>query len=256
MEISKEKPRLNETYQAKVQMSQVTELKYLGHMVSNSKGNMPYIIEMRKKAAIAKAKIFKLLHSIYLGKYYFESAMILFESIFRDSILYSMEPCYELSEKEIRTTEKKVFLRQIFEQDRNFPLSQLYYTAGIRPCQFEIMKWKIMYCQYILKQDRNTTISKFYFLRQKENRKYDFSTEIRNIFSYVDMKYDEKLLQLKSKQKLKYEINIRINKKTLQYFKLKRGSQGREEVYESFQLADYLSPINHSLKKDEKNLMM
>ena len=68
-------------------MSQVTELKYLGHMVSNSKGNMPHIIEMRKKAAIAKAKIFKLLHSIYLGKYYFESAMILFGSIFRNSIL-------------------------------------------------------------------------------------------------------------------------------------------------------------------------
>ena len=87
-------------------MSQVTELKYLGHMVSNSKGNMPHIIEMRKKAAIAKAKIFKLLHSIYLGKYYFESAMILFESIFRNSILYSIEACYELSEKEIRTIEK------------------------------------------------------------------------------------------------------------------------------------------------------
>ena len=79
------------------------------------------------------------------------------------------------------------------------------------------MKQKIMYCQYILKQDRNTTISKFYFLQQKENRKYDFSTKIRNIFSYLDMKYDEKLLQLKSKQKLKYDINIRINQKALQY---------------------------------------
>ena len=42
----------------------------------------------------------------------------------------------------------------------------------------------------------------------------------------------------------------------MQYIELKRGSKGREEVYESIQLADYLSPINHSLKKDEKILMM
>ena len=34
---------LKETYEGKVQMTQVSDLKYLGHVISSSKGNMPHI---------------------------------------------------------------------------------------------------------------------------------------------------------------------------------------------------------------------
>ena len=60
----------------------------------------------------------------------------------RNSILYSVETCYNMTEHEIRALEKceESFMRNIFKLNRNAPISMMYLEAGIILCRFEVMK--------------------------------------------------------------------------------------------------------------------
>ena len=61
----------------------------------------------------------------HFGKSYFQCSLI--ESIFRKGLLYSIEACYNLNEKE-RKIEKieENFLRELFKTGRNFNTSILF----------------------------------------------------------------------------------------------------------------------------------
>ena len=96
----------NEIYTGKVAMGQVTQHKYLGHFISSAQNNMAHLEKMKTKAFRIKNKIFNLLETMALGRYYFECAVMLMTCLLRSSILYSIETCFNMTEKELRFLEK------------------------------------------------------------------------------------------------------------------------------------------------------
>ena len=93
---------LTETYDGKVVMEPVTAHKYLGHYISSAQNNMAHLEKMKIKAVGIKNNILSMLDNMFLGRYYFECGVILMTSLLRSSILYSIETCFNLTEKEPR----------------------------------------------------------------------------------------------------------------------------------------------------------
>ena len=143
-------------------MENVRNIAYLGHIISNENNNETHILEIQKKSIRITNKIFNLLNSIYLGKYYFECAMILINCMLRNSILYSIETCYNLTENEVRKIEKceEIYLRHLLKQSRKVQISQLYLETVWKLCRFEIMKRKLMYLHYILQKHKESFLFK------------------------------------------------------------------------------------------------
>jgi len=139
---------------------------YLGHIIGKN-GENSLNIKARVGKSIGSSKsIFLKLDSMYLGRYYFESAKTLMLSILRSGLIYSSETYYDLTEIDLRDLERaeESFLRQLFKQAKGCPISQFYLEMGIYPIRFEIIKSRLLYLQYILKQDENYTLYKFFFL--------------------------------------------------------------------------------------------
>ena len=80
-----------------------------------------------------------------LKKYYFESAIILLNTMLRPSILYACEAYYDLKESEIHQSERieESFMRQVLKTGAKFPISQLYLDLGQVPTWFQIKKNKV-----------------------------------------------------------------------------------------------------------------
>ena len=99
----------------------------------------------------------------YLGKYYFETAIILRNSFLVGSILCSSETWYNVTEKEIRTVEQidESFLRKLMETGKGCPLAMLYLTLGIQPLRFVVKSRRLNFLHYMLNENEDSMLNKF-----------------------------------------------------------------------------------------------
>ena len=133
-------------------IEQVEEYKYLGFIISSTGDNMAHIRNIKNKSiGIIKTIIIKL-NSLNLRRYFYECSKLFMNVMLRGSILYSIEMCYNLKEKELRQIERieEEFMRKIFQTSRGCPITQLYLEYGQYPARFEIQKRRLLYLKYIL----------------------------------------------------------------------------------------------------------
>ena len=93
------------------------------------------------------------MESTYFGKYYFEVATVLRESLFLSSMLLNSEAWVNYKEKDVRILEQsnEILLGKILDCDPNTSNAMKYLELGILPIRFEIMRRKLAFLQYILK---------------------------------------------------------------------------------------------------------
>ena len=153
---------LVETHMGQVNIEETDKHKYLGFVISSTGNNMININSMKAKSIGITRQIFNRLKSLNLGKYYFECAMVLMNSMLRSSILYAAETYYDLKEKELREIERieETFMRKLLNTPKGCPNVQLYLTLGHVPARFAIMKMRLAFLKYILNEDENSMISR------------------------------------------------------------------------------------------------
>ncbi len=148
-------------------------------------------IQERKNQALGNIRnIFTKLESLTLLKYYFESAIILMLCILRSSLLYSAETYYNLKESELREIEKveESFLRQLLQQEKGCPITQLYLESGVYPARFEIIKMRLLFLQYILKQDKESLIYRFLEAQITLPTKGCWANQVVNDLDFINIK--------------------------------------------------------------------
>ena len=158
---------LCEQYSGQTEIQHTSEQKYLGFVLSSSGDNMANIRAVQKKSiGIVKTAINKL-NSLKLGKYYFESAVIIMNVMVRPSILYASDTYYQLKETEIRHLERieENYMRQVLHTTKGCPINQLYFSLGQYPARFEIQKSRLLFLKYILNEDNDSLHSKFFYLQ-------------------------------------------------------------------------------------------
>ena len=118
----------------------------------------------------------QIFESTYFGKYYFEIAMVLRQSLFLSSLLLNSEAWVNYSEKDVRILEQcdEILLTKILDCDGNTSNALKYLDLGILPVRHEIMIRKLSFLQYILKQEENSMIYQILKVTRENSVKNDF----------------------------------------------------------------------------------
>lgn len=248
---------LTETFTGQVVMEKTASQKYLGFVLSCTGDNMVNIRQMKNKSIGIIRQIFNRLDSLHLQKYYFECAVIFMKCMLRSSILYAAETYYDLKERELREIERieEGFLRRLFKTSRGCPITQLYFSVGIIPARFEIMKMRIMFLKDILDEDEGSMIRKFLELQFTKPTKGDWaSTCMENLKHLEILDSLDNLKKLKRNQ-FRNILDKKIQKIALDYLTGKQGQKGSEIEHMSIRMADYLLPNDTGLTIEQKQEM-
>ena len=111
------------------------------------------------------SNIMNIVQEISLGKYHFELAILL-----RESILLNSKTWVEVTNDDIEMLEAvdRIMMRRILDVPISTSKPALYLELGCIPIRYIIKARRLLFLQYILKRNKNETISKV-FWAQKEN---------------------------------------------------------------------------------------
>ena len=246
------KGNLNESYDGKKEMKEVTEHKYLGFIISSNGSNVADIRSKSKKSIGTIAQIINITKG--LGTYTFECTLIYIKSLLRGSTLYASETYYSLTESEVRTLESidKNCLKQILKTGKHCPTYLLYLELGLCPARYHIIKLKLGFLFYILQQDRTSLLGQFFQAQVDFPTVGDWTSEIKGII--LDLKIDLSFSQIKVMKKCQFYLLVqeKVNKHAFIYLTSKIKSKGKEIIYKNeLRMQHYLSP-NSVLTLDEQ----
>ncbi len=197
----------------KVEQEQV----YLGDVISADGKHSKNVMARKGKGLGIINEIMNILETIFFGKYYFEVALILRSSLLLSSILLNSEAWVNLSEKDIKILEQtdEILLNKILECDSNTSNVFKYLELGIYPVRFEIMKWKIVFLQYILKQKKDSMIFQVFKATCDSPIKNDFMEVCNKYLKILDINLSlediENLSSWRFKRLVKTKTNVVFN---------------------------------------------
>ena len=104
-----------------------------------------------------------ILEEICFGKYHFQVAMILRNSLLISSLLTNAEAWYNLSNAEVTDLEKvdEDLLRKVLECPVSTPREMLYLELGVSPIRNIIRSRRLNFLHYILHEEKQSLIYKF-----------------------------------------------------------------------------------------------
>ena len=206
---------------------------------------MKNIQDRRNKGYGIINQIKQILESTYFGKFYFEVAIVLRESLFLSSVLLNSEAWVNYSEKEIRILEQcdEMLLSNILECDGKTSNAFKYLELGVMPIRFEIMKRKIMFLQYIIKQNKNSMVYKIFKAIEENPIKNDFVNTCKKYLDILKIKTNFEGIAKMSKIKLKKILREKTNYEALVYLKSQQMVQEKIKniIYKELKMQDYLA---------------
>jgi hypothetical protein len=194
-----------------------------------------------------------ILEDICFGKYFFEVALILRNSLFINSLLFNSEAWYNLNQKDLEDLEMadEALLRRILECPESTPKEMMYLELACLPIRFIIMGRRTMFLQYILKENSDSLIHKF-FQAQKDNpTKNDWCQSAKETLEELDLKLTFDQIKCMKKDQLKQMVKKACEKKALEY--LNRKKAGHSKVlhlsHTSWEPQPYLKPNQMSIEE-------
>ena len=252
-----EEIKLVENHIGLVEIGQTDEQTYLGFVISNKGNNMANIKQVKGKSIGIIRKIIHRLESSNSKMYYFESAIILLNTMLRPSILYACEAYYDLKETEIRQLERieKSFMRKILKTGAKCPISQLYLELGQAPARFHIKRSRLLFLHDILQQSESSLIRKFFILQTEQPSRGDWASSCSKDLIELDICLSFQDIQMLSKQKLSKILNDKIKTAALSYLTRKQNIKGGDISYSKLEISEYLSPLASNLSiTDKRNI--
>ena len=193
--------------------------KYLGNIITTDGKNVKNIEARVSKAQGIIQQLKCIFEEMSLGKFIFEVAVILRNSLFINGILTNFEACYGLTIKEIEQLEKcdEQLLRLILECPSKTPKEMLYLELGLTPIRYIIMSRRLMFYHYILNEDSESLINKFYKLQARKPVKNDWSLTISENLKELKIPLTENQIQSMSKNAFKKKVKDSINNASFDY---------------------------------------
>jgi hypothetical protein len=145
--------------------------RYLGDVISKDGKNIKNIQARVSKGTGIVRNILTMLDGIPFGKYHFEAAVILRNSLLASSMLFNSEVWYNVtnSELELLETVDLMLLRGILKAPKSTPKEMMFLELGLVPFREMIRRRRLGFLYYILNEDKDSMIFKF-FESQRKNR--------------------------------------------------------------------------------------
>ena len=161
-------------------MEEMKNDKYLGHIVSRDGRNIENIKSRVNKGTGIVNKIITMLDGIPFGKFYYEAAVILRDSLLASIVLNNSEAWYNITRAELELLESVdvMFLQGVLKTPKSTPKEMLYLELGLTPFREIIRKKRLLFLFYILSQDKNSMIYKVFKAQLQNKTSKDWVTTV------------------------------------------------------------------------------
>ena len=192
-------------------MKKVTEWKYLGDVLESDGKCDSNIKEWVRKGTGASIQVCQMLSDLCLGKYYFQSAVILRTSLFLSTLISNSEAWVNVSAKNVSDLERidEQLLRNFLSSQRNTPKETLYLETGSIPVRFVVIARRINFLHHILCEDKDSLLSRFFQAQCSEPIKGDWISTVKKDLENLSINLSFEEISKLSKQSFKTLV-IRI----------------------------------------------
>ena len=227
-------------------MKESDDEKYLGDIISYN-GKNTKNIKARVDKGIGNVKqIMSILQEVCFGKFQFEVAIILRNSLLLSSMLTNAETWVDVKKSEIVELEQvdENLLRSVLEAPSSTPKEMLYLELGIVPIRFIMMSRRLSFLHYIMNQKEDSLLYNFFQAQLKHPVKKDWCETIKEDLDYLSIKVKIEELKNISKNQFKHIVKKAVDVKAFEYLKAEKGkhSKVKDTKHDKLEMQDYLSP--------------
>ena len=152
-------------------MEDVSHDTYLGDIISADGRNTLNVKKRVGKGLGIVTQIMNMLEFVNLGEFYFETAILLRESILINGMLTNSEIWYSLKKEEIKELENvdMTLLKKIFKVPFSTPSEAYFLKLGILSLKPIIKKRRIIYFHYLVTRKDEEMLHSFFITQLYEN---------------------------------------------------------------------------------------
>ena len=227
-----------------VEIGQTDAETYLGDIISSDGKHLKNIQARANKGLGITSQILGMLDQITVGEHFFQSAVLLRESLFLNGILTNAEIWYGISSVDLKPLIDldRFLLRKILNTPMSTPVESLYLELGLLDIETIIKARRINYLFYILRKSQSDMLYRFFIAQWRYPSKQDWAELVKK--DLIDFNLPTELDLIKSKSE--YTFKKLVIKKSKQYafnnfMKMKtRHSKLKDLEYTELQMQPYL----------------
>ena len=241
-----------DVFTGKEKMEVKQEQLYLGDLLA-ADGTHTKNVQLRRSKGIGVInQIMQILSSTYFGKYFFEIAMVLRESLLLSSLLLNSEAWVNYSVQDLRILEQcdEILLTKVLDCDANTSNALKYLDLGVMPIRFEVMKRKLTFLQYILLQDKNSMMYQVLKTTEENPSKNDFVQTCLKYLKTLDIDLTFEQISKMSKQSFKTVLKQKTKISALKYLNKEKATQSKilNIDHQKLVMQEYLLDSDRNLK--------
>ena len=193
-----------------------------------------------------------ILEDICFGKFQFEVAVVLRNSLLINGILTNAEAWYDIKKADLETLEKvdESLLRQVLEAPCSTPREMLHLEMGLLPIRFIIMSRRLNFLHCILRENKESLVYRFFKAQYESPVKNDWTETVREDLANLNLPSIDDIQNL-NQNTFHTLVRRAIEKEAFEYLLRKKNgdsekNSGHSKVshikYNTFEMQDYLRP--------------
>ena len=234
-------------------MKRVLYDTYLGFIVSNDSLNRKNIEFRCGKGMGYISQIMLILEEIVFGQFYFETAVLLRESIFVNGLLSNIEVSYALTMEEIDKLEilDNILLRKFLSAHSKVATEILFYDLGVYPLRFYIVSKRVNFLHYVLNRPESDLTKQFLLTQEAHPVKNDWTITVKKDLEFLGMSSKFNVIKTIKKETFSKSVKERILACALDHLNLLKSKHSKSTnlQYNGLQLQSYLK--SSAISKNE-----
>ena len=246
---------LEDYFEGEEEMEEKSDEKYLGDILANDGKNMKNFKSRVNKGTGIVNKIMTRLEGIPFGKYYFEVALILRNSLLVSSVLCNSEAWYNVTKAEMDFLETvdAMLLKKILNAPRSTPKEMLHLELGCTRFRDIMKQRRLSYLHYILNEPADSLVYRFFTAQLKSRNSKDWVTTVLKDLEELELNLsfkDISVMKLSSFQILVKKAVVKNALKELEKLKLSH-SKVEKVKHETLEIQQYFMPSKMKKTKEE-----
>ena len=239
-------------------MTEVTEVKYLGEVVMASGKNTRNFQEKIQKGTVLVFQILKIIKSVGFGSFTPEIALLLRNSILVNGMLTNTEVCYNFTTKDAEDFEKvdRLFFQKVLSVPASTPKIAVYLEFGAMPLHMVMQVRRLNYLHSLLRSPKDGMLYKFFYVQWNFPSKGDWTELVKQ--DLLEFHITDNLETLAGMTKCAFKRMIKIKAMEVSFNSLRSKKQYYKKLASleytgELKIQNYLS--DQTLSFEEKKLI-
>ena len=238
-------------------MSNVSEITYLGDIVSADGRNAKNILNRSQKGTGLLCQLMKVIHSVNFGYHTVEIALLLRDSVLLNGILTNIEVWHNIFNSEVEELDKidRQFLQKIFGVPKSVPNAALYLETGLLPISVIVKVRRINYLHTILQGPSTGMLFRVFMIQWYFPCKGDWTIQVKTDLHDFGIECNLNNIKHKSKEAFKRLVKTKAREYAFNMlcFKKESYSKMRNLEYIELKAQEYL--LNKNFTYEEIKLV-